>query len=157
MPEGDDPIEPCESEGHYVAEVIDLAGIRVQWGLPKVRAPHACRHVNLTYSSEQRRVWCKDCERTIENFDAFMVLVNGHREMVADARHKSAQAAVAMTATIHRRATKAIDRIWSGHVMAICCPHCQGGLLPEDFADGIGSQISREFEIARRRRAQKGN
>lgn len=55
------------------------------------------------------------------------------------------------------RAVKALDKAWSGNVMAVDCPHCRWGLLPEDFVTGGIGQQSRELETARRarRREQK--
>lgn len=152
LPPEDNPIIPLPDAQPFCAEVIDLAGIRVQWGLEKIGKyhPDACKHTKLVYSSESRRVWCDDCKRTIENFDAFMVLVNGFERMEADARRKMKKADEAMSDTIHRRATKAIDKAWSSSLPAIGCPHCRKGLLPEDFEKGVQSRSSREFEMARR-------
>jgi ribosomal protein S27E len=134
-----------------VAEVIDLAGIRIQWGLPKNRA-NRCTHDDMVYDSRERRVWCKSCETTVENFDAFRRLVDEFARMEAAARRKMTAAEEALTATLNRRATKAIDHVWSGNKMAVGCPHCRKGLLPEDFDNGVGLRMSREYELARRLR-----
>lgn len=151
MDSSDEPIDPRPDAKPHVAEVIDLDGVRIQWGLPRAPWLSRCKHPHLVYSSEERRVWCEDCQRTIENFDAFMVLVKGFQRMEADARHKIAKADEAMAATIIRRAAKAVDKAWMGD-RAIGCPHCRGGILAEDFADGVGVQMSREYELARRNR-----
>jgi hypothetical protein len=149
----DEPIIPREDATPYSAVVIDLAGIRIQWGMPKYKPGGACPHRSLTYSQNERRVWCRDCERTIDNFDAFMVFVHGFQDMERDAKTKIEKADDALKATINRRAAKQIDRAWSGHGMAILCPHCDGGLLPEDFVNG-GAECSRDIELARRARAK---
>ena len=146
----DHPIKPRVDAKPHVAEVIDLDGVRIQWGLPETRYNERCGHTSLVYSQEERRVWCEDCNRTIENFEAFMVFVHNFQRIEQAASYKMAKADAAMKATIHRRATKAIDKAWSGRVGAISCPHCKGGLLPEDYADGIPSWTSREIELARR-------
>lgn len=52
------------------------------------------------------------------------------------------------------RAVKALDKAWSGKTMAVPCPHCDGGLLPEDFVT-IRSATSRDLELARRRRKER--
>jgi hypothetical protein len=149
----DEPILdlPKEHESRF-GDVIDLDGIRIARGLPK-RSSQFCPHRNMTYCDEERRVWCKDCQRTLDGYDAFKGLVSVFGQMERSIRRKTEAADQAMKATIHRRATKAIDKAWSGREMAICCPHCRGGLLPEDFSDGVRAQCSREYEMARRGRA----
>ena len=136
---------------HFGAEIIDLDGVRIQFGVRKARGSR-CEHRNMLYSREESRVWCKDCDRTIENFDAFMTLVTHFQDMSRAARRKMEKADEAEKASINRRAAKEIDRAWSGNCMAISCPHCAGGLLPEDFERGVG-QRSREMELARRKKA----
>ena len=149
----DNPIDPRPDATPMWAEVIDLAEVRVQFGLPRNRHDR-CEHRSLTYNVDERRVWCKDCERTIDGFDAFMVLVRGFAAMEQDARHKLEKAEEAKNAHLGRRAAKALDKAWSGQQMAVACPHCRGGLLPEDF-DGRLSATSRDIELARRARKSK--
>lgn len=153
IPPPDDPIEPRVDARPFIAEIIDLDGVRIQWGLPASRGTERCKHTNLTYSTEERRVWCQDCKRTIENFDAFKVLVDSFQRMELAARLKLEKAEAAMAATIHRRATKAVDKAWSSSLPAIGCPHCRAGLLPEDFEAGVKVCTSREYELARRKRS----
>jgi hypothetical protein len=133
-------------------ELIDLAGVRIQRGTPKYN-PNQCKHKNILYqsNSKERRIWCSDCERDIDPFEAFMMLSEHLEEMLSDAKSMRRQAFDALKNTARLRATKALDQAWSGNVMAVACPHCHGGLLPEDFTNG-GHQTSREIEIARRKR-----
>lgn len=49
---------------------------------------------------------------------------------------------------------KELDRAWHKGAYAVACPHCRGGLLPEDFADSGLALISREMEEARRKRGK---
>lgn len=142
----------CERVG---AHIIDLAGVRVRWGRSKQLFHERCKHMNLIYDTTDRRVWCDDCKRTIENFDALMVLIRTYQEMLGEARRMRDAAAAALASTVNRRAVKHLDKAWSGQVMAVGCPHCRGGLLPEDFADGVRSMTSRDLEIARRKRARE--
>lgn len=148
----DHPIAPPADTERIVADVIDLAGVRIRWGRSTAKYKETCEHLRLTYSQTESRVWCDDCSRTIENFAAFMTVVKKFQEMMADVRNKTHTANEAMKATITKRGTKAIDRAWSGQVMAVACPHCRGGLLPEDFANGVAPMTSREIELARRAR-----
>ena len=150
----DDPIIP-PPEGSRLSvvapNIIDLAGIRVQWGLPATKRQDRCDHNGLLYSEEERRVWCGKCNRTVENFEAFMVFVRHFREIESAARVKMRKAEEAMRSSVRRRATKELDRLWAGEGRAVSCPHCKNGLLPEDFANGVGWS-AREYELARRKR-----
>lgn len=147
----EDPIIPDAGSAPFRCEVIDLAGVRVEFGRP-ARTVQRCEHKRVTYSQEERRVWCRDCERTIDGFDAFMTFVRYYEHIERAVRQKMTEANAAMEATIHRRATKAVDKAWSSGLPAISCPHCRGGILPEDFADGVTRRSSREYELARRKK-----
>ena len=151
----DDELVPRPDCQPFRAHVIDLAGVRVRWGLPPARKP-TCDHTALVYNQQERRVWCENCRRGIENFDAFMAVVHHFEKMEHDAQRKIDKANEALKAQIHRRATKAVDKAWSRQGgMAISCPHCQGGLLPEDFTEGRFALRSRELELARREKNKK--
>lgn len=81
------PLTPSEGSTPRWAEVIDIGEFRVEMGFPK---HSSCRHASLLYSTEERRVWCKDCHMTLDSFDAFIVLV---REVSAIQRHLAAREA----------------------------------------------------------------
>lgn len=145
----DTPLVPDENPRG--AQVVDLAGVRVRWGQPPHRSPPPCKHLDLSYCSSDRRVWCLSCERTLDSFDAFMVLAKNFQDMERDAAHKKFQLDEALRGAARKRATKELDRVWSTQGgMAAACPHCKGGLLPEDFANGVGVVWCRELEMARR-------
>ena len=149
---GDDRIifDPSEkastSDG---AQVIQLADVRIARGWS--RPSKVCRHLSLVYSPTDRRVECKDCNQPIDGFDAFMVTVRHFQDMDRAAQVREAKAREALNAVLVRRAAKALDRAW-GRRMAPCCPHCDRGLLAQDFADGRAA-VSAELEVARRKRA----
>lgn len=153
----DDPIVPYDCVGDQQkqekieADVVDLAGVRIQWGVPKNRHDR-CEHKRVMYDQQDRRVWCQDCERTIDSFDAPMMMVRHFRSMNSEATHKLRQAREVLGKTARLRATKELDKIWTGNVMAVQCPHCKAGLLPEDFANGASAAWSRELELAERKR-----
>ena len=147
----DDPIVPPPADSRLVADIIDLAGFRIQWGRSGTKHQDRCDHNGLLYSMEERRVWCSKCNRTVENFEAFMVFVRHFGEIESAARAKMAKADEAMKTSVRRRATKELDRLWAGEGRAVTCPHCKNGLLPEDFANGVGWS-AREYELARRKR-----
>jgi len=129
--------------------VINLADVRMRHGIP-VRTARQCLHHSLVFNQEQRRVWCEECEKTLDNFDAFMVCVLNYTAMVKAAEHDQEKAAEALAATLVRRAAKAMDRSW-GKGWAIRCVHCGGGLLPEDYGEYCFAPYgSREEELKRR-------
>lgn len=149
---GDTPLEPLGDGEVYRHIVVDLAEFRIQAG----RSPHnvtPCPHKDLVYSTTERRIWCKSCERTVDSFDAFAGLARQFEKMLRDVQAKQIKVNEALNATVRMRATKALDHLWSSSgAMAPGCPHCRRGLLPEDFANGVAVRISRELEKARRRK-----
>jgi len=148
----DHPIEGPRDTDRDVGGVIDLAEVRIRWGRSTVPFNQKCEHKNLTYNNTERRVWCDDCSRTIDNYDALMVVVNHFDKMDQEARRRYRDATEAFNKSARLRATKELDRVWSGNVMAVACPHCKKGLLPEDFAGGASACWSRELEIAERKK-----
>jgi hypothetical protein len=148
----DEPLFPNpESSPMYAAEVIDLGDVRVEYGHPRYHH-RRCEHKKLLYNAEERRIWCADCERTIEGFDAFKMLTRNFHAMLSHAKARVDEAHKLAAAQVHMKALKAVEKAWRGpNTMAVCCPHCSRGLLPEDFASG-GSQMSRDLEMARRQR-----
>ena len=138
----DPPIE------HYPGtNVIEIGEARVQRGFGKYGGK--CLHNKLTYCTRERRVWCCDCERTIDNFDAFEKLVSQHQSGWDRIRNLQEELTNALKHSVRRVAAKNIDKIWRGNKMAPVCPHCKAALLPEDFAK-ISGQVNVEFERKRR-------
>jgi hypothetical protein len=149
--EKDIPLIEQPGSTPFGSPVIDLAEVRIRFGKADLRKGRPCEHRALIYSRDERRVWCEDCERTIDSFDAFMTLTTHFHTMERAATGKQAKADEALARTIVRRAAKVLDKAWGK--MAPLCPHCRTGLLPEDFADGFGSAVGIEIERARRKRA----
>lgn len=133
--------------------VIDLGDMRVAFGRPRF-PKNICKHKTLIYCTDERRVWCQDCERSLDNFEAFMALVNEHCAMLTDADRRLKRAKEAEKIYIHRKAAKELDLAW-GRKNAVGCPHCGRGLLADDFASG-GKQTSRDIELARRKKDRGG-
>lgn len=128
----------------YGVKVVDIGDLRVARGM--TRRPHStCRHVQLIYDEKERRVWCEDCETDVEPFDAFVGLIQRFDAF----EKKAAELRSLENLTIVSRAAKALDKIYRGHAMAPCCPHCNRGILPEDVVRGM-AQVGREFELRRR-------
>lgn len=141
----DHPIEP------HGDNVISLSGVKIARGFSTENYIDKCKHLNIVFDHSERRIWCDDCKRTIEAFDAFLIFTRYFENMDAEARSNFHESREALKSSARLRATKALDRIWSGNVMAVSCPHCKGGLLPEDFSEGTRYSWSRELEIAERK------
>lgn len=145
-----DPSESDIKDMQQTASVISLADVRLSRGWAK--PSKVCGHKNLVYSDRDRRIECKDCDQPVEAFDAFMTLCRHFTDMERASRSREVKTREALASVIIRRAAKALDKAW-GRKMAPCCPHCQGGLLPEDFETG-GGQIGADLERTRRARAR---
>jgi len=129
--------------------VIDIGDIRVARGLSR-RPYSACGHHQLVYDHNERRVWCKDCESNIEAFDAFEQLVSRFHDKASELKCREKAVEEAEAHSIIRIAAKRLDEIYRRKKMVPACPHCSGGLLPEDV-EHIGT-VSRSWELARRKR-----
>lgn len=140
------PIEPQEFT--YGTKVVDIGDLRVARGL--TRRPHTiCKHLRLVYDTEERRIWCSDCETDVEPFDAFVNLVDRHsaiEERIKRYREVEEH-------TLISRAAKRMDEAWRSRGMAPCCPHCDAVILSEDVVDGPPMR-NKELEV--RRRAARG-
>jgi hypothetical protein len=105
----DPPLEVLPHGGCYLSEVVDLASVRIRLRRTLFKAK-VCEHRPLIYSPTERRVWCEDCERTIDDFDAFVIFTRKFEDMLREARHKMQVADEAMKSSVRRRATKQLDR-----------------------------------------------
>lgn len=144
-------MHPEDPDGQLSAPVVDLAGIRLRRGFSA--GGILCLHRRLTYSTQERRVWCEDCKRSVDSFDAFMLLTRGFEAMVRDAQRLQRAAQEAHDAKLHLIAAREVEGIWRGR-RAVKCPHCRRGILPEDVTGG-GSWCRRDHELQRRADAPK--
>ncbi len=148
----DEPSDPpIEEQGFRGGvDVVDFGDIRVARGLSR-RSPFLrCPHRSMVYDHNERRIWCKDCERTIDAFEAFQALVEQCDKVAKVSERALKEAREAKAHSLLSRAAKVVDKAWRGRRMAPCCPHCRSALLPEDFAEGIKASTSLELERARR-------
>lgn len=148
----DTPIDP--QDYLYGTRVVDIGDARVKRGKAR-REFNSCPHLHTTYDPNERRVWCEDCEKTVDPFDAFLSIVENYDKAYKRLLAVRDQALAAKDANIVSRAAKNVDKVWRGKTMAPCCKSCGAGILPEDFADGVSSRIGREMERARRKKEEK--
>lgn len=143
--ERDPPIE----EPGYIGgvTVVDIGDVRVARG--KTRRAHAsCPHAKLIYDSAERRIWCKDCERDVEPFDAFVNLVASYDRAYKAIASREDQLREAEKFQVRSIAAKKIDEAWRSRNMVPACPHCSMGLFPEDFKIGM-AMMGKDYAKAR--------
>ena len=131
--------------------VVDIGDYRVSRGMTR-RTFSGCHHRRLTYDKSERRIWCRDCERDVEPFDAFLGLVEGWDRAWQSMERKRKEVAEAAKFKVRSLAAKAIDKAWRKRSMVPACPHCNHGLFPEDFKNGVMTMLGREYAEALRKR-----
>lgn len=150
--ERDTPIEAQEFVSGV--KVVDIGDVRVARGL--TRRPHsACRHKRLIYDPRERRIWCRDCERDVEPFDAFTILVEQMDAAIKGIGDREKRLVEAEAFNLRTLAAKALDEAWRSRNMVPACPHCSNGLFPEHFKNGVHASLSREYAQARIDAAKK--
>lgn len=147
------PIEPQ----NFLAgvKVVDIGDLRVARGMSR-RPVSVCKHSQLVYDRQERRIWCKECETDIEAFDAFELLVGNFSAATDRLKRREERVRDAEEHSLISRAAKVVDHAWRSRRMSPNCPHCNAALLPEDFANGIKAHTGTEFARARRQ-AQSGS
>lgn len=134
--------------------VVDFGDIRVARGFTR-RVRSTCPHNNLRYDSNERRIWCADCESDVEAFDAFVGLIEHYDIAYKRLERRAADLAEAEKHQVRSLAAKVIDLAWRKHNMVPACPHCGLGLFPEDFKNGVRSMIGKDYARALRNRKER--
>jgi len=141
--------EPIVPEEFLVGTtVVDLGDVRVARGLTR-RPASSCKHARLHYDAKERRIWCPDCERDIDPFDAFTQILDGYDASVKHLRAKAEQIKEAEIFSARSIAARTIDEAWRSRSMVPACPTCGNGLFPEDFKTRP-AMLGRDFARARR-------
>lgn len=135
--------------------VVDIGDVRVARGFSR-RHHSSCPHRQLVYDGQERRIWCKDCEKDVEGFDAFKLLVEYFDTASAALERRRREVEEAEAASLISRAAKAVDEVWRGRKRLPSCLRCGQGLFPEDFAGGVRSTVGRDYAEAARRKAREG-
>jgi len=144
-----EPIEP--QDYRYGATVVDIGDLRVARGMSR-RVQSTCRHLRLAYDTNERRIYCQDCESDVEAFDAFLQIVGLHHHLKAKSEKLHQDAAH----TVISRAAKRMDEAWRSRTMAPCCPHCSKAIMPEDVVNGV-SLTNKDWETRKRAAVQGAN
>ncbi len=149
MPDETDP--PIDEPGYlHGVTVVDIGDYRVSRGMSR-RTFSGCYHHRLTYDQNERRIWCRDCERDVEPFDAFLGLVEHFANAQYSLKREREELEEATKFQVRSLAAKVIDKAWRRKNSVPMCPHCSRGLYPEDFKNGVG-MVGREFAEATRKR-----
>lgn len=148
----DPPIEPLE----YLAgvKVVDIGDIRVARGMSR-RPSSSCKHHSLRYDTQERRIWCADCERDIEGYDAFVLLTERFHTAATRLEEREEKVRSAESHAVRSLATKHLDEVWRGRTMVPTCPVCGNGLFPEDYKLGTPTSLGRDYAAAARKKAGK--
>lgn len=112
----DEPLEPMGSEGGSHSAAIDFAEVQIQRGRTS-RNIRACEHNRLLYSPSERRIRCRDCERTIDAFDTFMTITRHFHEMARDVED--------LLAELGHDVRHETDRRWVGRFGTTFATHLQ--------------------------------
>lgn len=147
----DEPIEPQNYLGGVT--VVDIGDIRVARGMTR-RPVSVCTHRAMVYDPKERRVWCKDCEKDVDAFDAFTALVGQYHSAHRDLEDRLKRTRDAEKAGLHLLAAKVIEKEWRSRTRVPMCPHCNNGLFPEHFANGCSS-LGRDYALARLKKQVK--
>ena len=73
--------------------------------------------VGMVYDQNERRVWCKDCEKDVDAFDAFVGLVEHYSGALKRLERDRKQVEEAKAFNVRSRAAKAINEAWRSRTM----------------------------------------
>lgn len=147
----DPPIE--EQEFRSGLNVIDFGDVRVSRGLTR-REFSSCPHRSLTYDPRERRIWCRDCERNIDGYDAFVILAERSHAVRDGLDRRERAVREAESFAVRSIAAKTLDEAWRSRTMVPACPHCGHGLFPEHFRK-IGTSLGKDYARARLAKAAR--
>lgn len=133
------PIEPR-------ATIIDIEGYRLRRGRV---TQEKCQHLNIIVDEDARQVWCEDCQSFIDPLDALVSMTVYWQKISRTLDRLQKEAIETIKSKIHLKSAEYLANKWSGkNKMALCCPHCQRGILPEDIQGA--RYTNAQLEILRR-------
>lgn len=152
----EDDKDPPIDEGDYVSgtTVVDIGDLRVARGLTR-RPYSSCQHARLNYDPRERRIWCKDCEKNVEPFDAFTGLVGRFDLALKQLKRREDNLREAEAFQARLLATREIEKAWRKKNSFPACPSCGAGLFPEDFKNGVAT-VGRQYAELRRKKRDEG-
>jgi hypothetical protein len=140
--------EPIEPQNYlHGVNVVDFGDVRVSRGKTR-REFSGCGHKKLNYDQMERRIWCSDCEKDVDPFDALMLMLEHYDSACKHLEEKSKRIMEASEFRCRSLAAKNIDEVWRRRKVVPVCPHCKHGLFPEYFAQKV-AVTGREYALKR--------
>ena len=147
--------EPIEEQAYLAGlTVVDIGDLRVSRGLTR-RPASSCQHRRMSYDPRERRIWCRDCEKDVDAFDAFIKFTEQYDRAYKDIQKRREELHQAERFQCRSIAAQKIDKAWRSKNSVPACPHCSHGLFPEDFKNGM-SMMGKDYAM-KRRAALRGN
>lgn len=148
MAEEKDPpiVEPGFIAG---VKVVNIGDVRVARGMTR-RSSSSCPHQNLVYDERERRIWCQDCEKDVEPYDAFVILTKHFHDANSVLEKRQTALKEAEQHKLISLASKVMDEAWRMRSMVPTCPSCGQGIFPEDFKNGVKTKLGKDYATARR-------
>lgn len=109
-----------------------------------------CSHKKLILNQHGDYVECADCGKQVSAFWVLERFVYIWKDAWRDIKNVRKQLTELSEEKQYLKVLKELDRAWRGkNKMAVFCPHCDKGILPED---GLGnSKCSAIIELQRRK------
>lgn len=123
----------------------------IEIGSAKFKRSHKnnCNHRGtLEYDPNAETVTCVKCELILNNFKAFMILVEAYGQDKENRMREIQRLEQLKEETLIFRAAKRIESAWRSRDMVPVCPHCLAAIFPEDGFGG--SMTNKKMEIKRR-------
>jgi len=137
-----------------MGDIIEFADMQLRYKR-KQWSSDECKHKHIAYSPTDEEIICEDCNKVIQPFKAFMLLVDRYRDAY-DSLQRRLDEIKELEARADKGlliATKRINEAWRSRSMVPACPHCGEAILPED---GFGrTEINKEMVLQARRFAKK--
>jgi len=108
-----------------------------------------CAHKKKLLHEDGEYIICRDCGIQVSAFWALKDMLNAYSEAMDDFKTERRLFNQQCKEKQFLKILNRIDKAWSGkHQMAIGCPHCRKGILPEDDF----GQLQCSAELERRER-----
>ena len=153
----DEPIEPTSKDAtpYAYSNVLNFESLSIKHGRGK-RFGKPCEHNHLVYDPGEKRVWCEDCESTVDSFDAFLRIVRDWESVESQLRSRALKLLEDEKQNLISRAAKAVDRAFRKQKTAPTCPHCKEALLPEDMLKCDHGGINKDWVRRMRKKRTEG-
>ena len=130
--------------------IVDLGAFRVSQVREHSTADRqACKHKHLQLDDHGDVVRCVDCNTQVSAYWALRHLLGEIERSLASLRAREDALAKAKGESLHLLAARKLDKAWREGGQVPACPHCGGGIFPED----VRRMAHIDADIERRRRA----